>query len=142
MTALRIAGALFLAWLGLVSMYRAVKHVDGGLTMLSAATNDATTSLQRGSLRQGLTVNLLSPAVATFYLAVVPSFLSAGSSRWYFPALAATHILMALACHSAWAIGLHTLRRFFQPPLTRRILGAATGVALVGLAMRVVTRTA
>jgi threonine/homoserine/homoserine lactone efflux protein len=135
LTVLRVAGATFLAWLGLVSVYRAVRHSDGGLTVLDASASDAA-SLQRGSLRQGLTVNLLSPAIATFYLAVVPSFLDAGAPRWYFAALAAAHIVMALACHGAWVIGLHTLRRLFSPPLTRRLLGGATGLALLWLAAR------
>ena len=105
--------------------------------MLAPPSGEAGSSLRRGSLRQGLMVNILNPAIATFYLVVVPSFLAAGAPRWSFAALAATHILMALVCHSAWALGLDTLRRFFQPPLARRLLEAATGVALIGLAIRV-----
>jgi threonine/homoserine/homoserine lactone efflux protein len=136
LVALRIGGALFLGWLGLVSVYRAARHTDGGPTLLNAGPTDAIGWSRRGSLRQGLTVNILSPAVATFYLAVVPSFVREGAPRWYFAALAATHILMALACHSAWVIGLHTLRRLFHPPLTRRLVEGATGMALLWLAVR------
>lgn len=140
LTALRIAGAFYLGWLGMVSLYRAVQQADGGVTMLSPATGGINGPVRRGSLRQGLMVNLLNPAIATFYLVVVPSFLAAGAARWYFAALAALHVVMALIFHSAWAIALDRLRRFFRPPIARRLLGAATGIALVGLAARVLTQ--
>ena len=137
LTALRVAGAFYLGWLGLVSLYRAVQEADGGITMLSPAIGDINGAVHSGGLRQGLMVNLLNPAIATFYLVVVPSFLGAGAPRWYFAALAALHIVMALAFHTAWVIALDRLRQFFRPPLARRLLGAATGIALVGLAVRV-----
>jgi hypothetical protein len=73
---LRFAGAAYLGWLGLVSLYRAARFADGGLPMLTVAPAAATSlAQQRGSFRQGLTVNILNPAIATFYLIVVPSFL-------------------------------------------------------------------
>jgi threonine/homoserine/homoserine lactone efflux protein len=54
--------------------------------------------------------------------------------------LAATHVGMAFACHSAWASALHALRRFFARPGARRTLETLTGVALIWLAARVVGR--
>ena len=137
LTGLRVAGALYLAWLGLVSVSRAIKHADGGLRLLAPPVNGPKTPLQRGSLRQGLMINILNPAIATFYLVVVPSFLVAGAPQWYFAALAATHVLMALACHSAWVVGLDTLRQLFLRPVTRRLLEGATGIAMLWLAVRV-----
>ena len=138
MTGLRLAGAAFLAWLGLSSLYRAVRYADGGLRIVSDGASGSVPEARSGSFRQGLTVNLLNPAIATFYLVVVPAFLPAGASRWYFAALAAIHITMAFVCHGLWAVAFDRLRRLLSPPLARRIVEAATGVALVGLALRIV----
>jgi threonine/homoserine/homoserine lactone efflux protein len=144
MTGLRIAGALFLAWLGAQSLYRAARYEDGGLRVLSATADDEPEGAEARSrsvgFRQGLVVNLLNPAIATFYLVVVPSFLPAGAPRWYFAGLAAIHVTMAFACHSLWAVGLDRLRRLFRPPLARRLLEAATGIALAALALLVAIR--
>ena len=138
---LRFAGAAYLAWLGLVSVYRAARYPDGGLQMVSngpPAIRSA--SEHKGSFRQGFAVNILNPAIATFYLIVVPSFLPAGASRWYFVMLAAIHVALAFACHGFWAVGLDRLRRFFRRPASRRVLEGATGVALIALAARVLLK--
>jgi threonine/homoserine/homoserine lactone efflux protein len=137
MTTLRVGGAIYLAWLGLASVYRTVKHVDGGVQLLADESNIDVSDRGRGSFGQGLTVNVLNPAIATFYLIVVPSFLPGGAPRWYFAALAAIHIVMALVCHGLWAVGLAKLRNMFRPPLARRVLEGATGLALLALAARV-----
>jgi threonine/homoserine/homoserine lactone efflux protein len=139
MVALRVCGGLYLGWLGLRSVYRVIKHPDGGLALHDPPREgDAGDEPDHGgSFRQGLTVNLLNPAIATFYLVIVPSFLPTGASPWYFAGLAAVHIAMALACHALWAIALDRVRRALAHSETRRLLEAATGVALLILALRV-----
>lgn len=139
MTVLSLSGASYLAWLGTRSLYRVIKHPDAGLRMMADDTGPpGSAAWRRGnSFRQGLTVNLLNPAIATFYLVVVPSFLKTGAPRYYFAMLAALHISMALVCHGAWAMALDRLRRWFHPPMARRILEGATGFALIALALRV-----
>ncbi len=137
--ALRIGGAVFLAWLGVSSLLRAWKHADGGIR-LSIDTSSAGQRARAGAyFGDGLAINLLSPVIITFYLSVVPSFVPAGASRFYYTGLAATHVSMALVCHSMWATGLDAMRRRFVAPWTRRTLQAATGVALMGLAAKVLT---
>ncbi len=134
---LRVSGAIYLAWLGLNSIYRVATQADGGLQILASDADRGASSLRGGSFRQGLVVNLLNPAIATFYLIVVPSFLPAGAPQWYFALLAAMHIALALTCHGVWAVALDSLRRLFRPPLARRVLEGATGIALLALAARV-----
>ena len=51
--------------------------------------------------------------------------------------LAATHVSLAIACHAMWATALDLMRRWFVAPWTRRALQAATGIALIALAIRV-----
>ena len=140
LTGLRVAGAVYLAWLGCRSLYRVVRHADGGLTMVNDAHAASDVRAHAGSFRQGLTVNLLNPAIATFYLVVVPSFVPATAPAGYFATLAAVHVLMALLFHGLWAFGLARIRQALQPPMARRLLEGATGVALIALAMRVASR--
>jgi threonine/homoserine/homoserine lactone efflux protein len=141
LTSLTWAGAAYLAWLGARSLQRVWRHPDGGLRLLhNPHESGHPNGGHGGSFRQGLTVNLLNPAIATFYLVVLPSFLREGAPRVYFVLFASVHIIMALVCHGAWALALDHLRRAFHSPFARRTLEAATGLALIALAIRVLTR--
>lgn len=138
LTAIKVGGAMFLAWLGLTSLYRALRLADGGI-QLALDVNDAPTRSHAGAyLGDGLAINLLSPVIISFYLSVVPTFIPASASRFYYSGLAATHVSLALACHSLWATGLDAMRRWFVAPWTRRALQAATGLALLALAVRII----
>lgn len=137
--AIRIGGALFLAWLGAASLWRAWRKPDGGIR-LSIDPGEARERSHFGAyLGDGLAINLLSPIIISFYLSVVPSFIPAGASRLYYSMLAASHVTMAVLCHSMWATALDAMRRRFVAPWTRRTLQAATGLALLGLAVRVLS---
>ncbi len=136
--AIRIGGAVFLAWLGVSSLLRAWRRPDGGIR-LSIDPGDVRARPHHGAyVGDGLAINLLSPIIISFYLSVVPSFIPAGASRAYYSVLAASHVLMAFLCHSMWATALDAMRRWFVAPWTRRALQAATGLALIGLAIRVI----
>jgi threonine/homoserine/homoserine lactone efflux protein len=137
LAALRIGGALYLAWLGALSVIGAVRHADGGMRVLDAEAEPNRLEGRKGSFRQGLMVNLLNPSIATFYLVVVPTFIPAGAPRWYFAALALLHIAMAFVCHAVWATALDKLRQFFRRPLARRTLEGVTGIALIALAIKI-----
>jgi threonine/homoserine/homoserine lactone efflux protein len=138
LTAIRLGGALYLAWLGAMSVYRGITQADGGLRLTHpAGSGGVTRDLHVGSFRQGLFVNLMNPTIVTFYLVVVPTFLPSSASAWYFVGLAAFHVGLALICHSVWALGLDRLRQLFHAPRPRRVLESATGIALLGLAVRV-----
>jgi threonine/homoserine/homoserine lactone efflux protein len=135
--AIRIGGAMFLGWLGAASLYRAAMRPDGGINLSLDATVAAPRARQRAYFGDGLAINLLSPVIISFYLSVVPSFIPAGASRFYYSGLATTHVSLALACHVLWATALDLMRRWFVAPWTRRVLQAATGLALIGLAIKV-----
>lgn len=137
LSTIKIAGALFLAVLGVSSLWRAWHQQDGGIR-LSLDPGAAPSRSHAGAyFGDGLAINLLSPVIISFYLSVVPTFIPAGASRWYFSMLASTHVGLALLCHAAWATGLDAMRRWFTEPWTRRALQTATGLALIGLAVRV-----
>lgn len=137
LSAIKIAGALFLAFLGVSSLWRAWHQHDGGIRMALDPGSAPQRSHAGAYFGDGLAINLLSPVIISFYLSVVPTFIPAGASRLYYPMLASSHVAMALLCHSAWATGLDAMRRWFIAPWTRRLLQTATGFALIGLAARV-----
>ena len=132
------AARLFLAWLGVASLYRAATREDGGIR-LSLDPGAAPARAHAGAyVGDGLGINLLSPVIISFYLSVVPSFIPAGASRLYYPGLAATHVSLAIACHAMWATALDAMRRWFVAPWKRRLLQAGTGLALIALAIKVI----
>lgn len=137
LSAIKIAGALFLAFLGVSSLWRAWHRPDGGIRMSLDPGSAPERSHAGAYFGDGLAINLLSPVIISFYLSVVPTFIPAGASRLYYPLLASSHVGLAFLCHAAWSTGLDAMRRWFVAPWTRRALQTATGIALVGLAIRV-----
>lgn len=134
MHAVRIAGGLFLLWLALSSARRLFTgHALPGASALPASADRAV----HHAWREGLSVNLLNPAIITFYLTVVPSFLPSPAPRGRYVLLSAIHVTMAFAMHAVWVGSLHRLRTFFQQPAARLALEALTTVAMAALAWRV-----
>jgi threonine/homoserine/homoserine lactone efflux protein len=134
---IHVAGAAFLAWLGGTSLYRAIRLADGGIRLTAGQGGADRRSHAASYLGDGLGINLLSPVIISFYLSVVPTFIPAGASRLYYSALAATHVSLALLCHSTWATALDVMRRWFVADWTRRSLQAGSGLALIALAIRI-----
>jgi threonine/homoserine/homoserine lactone efflux protein len=139
--ALRLGGAAYLAWLGLRSLARLWPRPSEARASAAAETPHATSSHQRPGGRpsfvEGLAVNILNPAIVSFYLAVVPTFMPPAPPRHYFAVLAATHVGLAFACHAGWATAFHALRQVFARPPVRVALELATAVAMLWLAARV-----
>jgi threonine/homoserine/homoserine lactone efflux protein len=136
--AIRFGGALFLTGLGASSLMRAWRLPDGGIRLALDPGAHPPRSYAGAYFSDGLAINLLSPVIIGYYLSVVPSFIPAGASRFYYSGLAATHVSLALFCHGAWAIALDAMRRFFVEPWKRRLLQGGTGLALIALAVSVV----
>jgi threonine/homoserine/homoserine lactone efflux protein len=134
--AIRVVGAAYLAWLGVLSLMRAwPRHRPSGRPTSRA---ESAPLEHRSSFVEGLTVNLLNPAIISFYLAVVPTFMPPSPPRGYFALLAGSHVAMALACHTGWAYAFHTLRQVFARPGVRRTLEVVTAAAMLWLSSRVI----
>jgi threonine/homoserine/homoserine lactone efflux protein len=132
----QLAGGLYLAWLGISSLRRLLNHhaLPASDAILNARGGDL-----HHAVREGVMVNLLNPAIALFYLAVVPSFLPHPTPRGYYVQLAAIHIVMAFLCHGVWAFGLDRLRHALTHPAARMALEGVTASALLLLALRVLS---
>ncbi|MFN7978150.1 MAG: LysE family translocator [Vicinamibacterales bacterium] len=129
---IRAIGAAYLAWLGLRSLWLAWQGQAPIVTALAEGHR-----AQHANFREGLAVNLFGPATITFYLTAVPTFIRPGWPSWAYAGLAACHVSMAFGCHATWVVALDRLRALFRRPGPRRLLGVATGLALLALAARI-----
>lgn len=134
-TALKVAGGLYLLWLAVMSARRLLQHNALPSSAAILATGDPHGA--HHAWREGLSVNLLNPAIATFYLAVVPSFVPASAPAGHYAWLAATHVGMAFVVHTLWALALDRLRHVLTRPGARMVLEGVTATALLLLALRV-----
>ena len=132
--ALQVAGGVYLLWLGAVGIRRLLQ---GGAVPASSAILGRADQRPHHAVREGAWVNLLNPPIITFYLTVVPSFLPTPTPPGYYLGLAATHVGMAFAMHSVWALGLGRLRHVLARPAARVVLEGLTAAALWLLAARV-----
>jgi threonine/homoserine/homoserine lactone efflux protein len=130
---IRFGGAAYLAVLGMRALGRAL--LPSHETILARAADEPRGSDLDAAFRDGVVVNLLNPPIATFYIVVVPSFMT-GPSPGRFALLAAIHVVLALLCHAAWAVGFDSLRTVWARPATRRGVDMAIGIALLALAVR------
>ena len=148
---LRIGGAAYLAWLGLKSLARVWPGANRPGAPFSRESADAdrrapdapvpsSADGQASGFVEGLTVNLLNPAIISFYIAVVPTFIPPDPPRFYFALLAATHVVLGFACHAGWATAFHALRRVFARPGVRLTFELGTAVAMLWLSARVLGR--
>jgi threonine/homoserine/homoserine lactone efflux protein len=124
-TAVKLAGALYLLWLGL----QAIRH---------AGAHEASGRARSGSpFRQGLLCNLLNPKAGIFFTALLPQFVSPDD-----PALLVSLLMTAIAAAAslAWlslyATVVPRAGDVLRRPPVRRALDRATGVVLIGLGVR------
>jgi threonine/homoserine/homoserine lactone efflux protein len=121
--AVRIAGAAYLAWLGLQALVAAVRgrrHEDR----------------PRGSaagFRQGLLSNLANPKMAVFFTSLLPQF---GTGFGELFALGLLFAAMTLAWLSGAALAVGRTRSLLVRGRVRRALDAVTGIALVAFGAR------
>ena len=124
-TAVKLAGALYLFWLGL----QAIRH---------AGAHDAAGRARGGSpFRQGLLCNLLNPKAGIFFTALLPQFVSPDD-----PALLVSLLMTAIAAAaslawlSVYATVVPQAGDVLRRTPVRRALDRATGVVLIGLGVR------
>jgi threonine/homoserine/homoserine lactone efflux protein len=124
-TAVKLAGAVYLLWLGL----QAIRH---------AGAHEAAGGARGGSpFRQGLLCNLLNPKAGIFFTALLPQFVSPQD-----PALLVSLLMTAIAAGaslawlSVYATVVPRAGDVLRRPRVRRALDRATGAVLIGLGVR------
>jgi threonine/homoserine/homoserine lactone efflux protein len=132
--ALRVAGTVYLASLGLRSLIRAWTYRQAQATATAIV---APPPIAR-SVVEGFMTNALNPSIATFYLLVLPQFIPRGAPfATSALVLTAIHVGLAVTWHLAWAVAGGTLAETLGRTGPRRVLEALTGVALVALAAKI-----
>ena len=119
-TAVKLAGAVYLVWLGL----KVVRH---------AGAHEASGRTRHGSpFRQGLLCNLLNPKAGIFFTALLPQFVSPDD-----PALLVSLLMTAIAATTSLAwLSLYATVVPRAGDVLRRAIDRATGVVLIGLGVR------
>jgi threonine/homoserine/homoserine lactone efflux protein len=150
-TVLKIAGAVYLTYLGIQSLRSALARRRAGEQdkeepeEIEPDVEQAPASryLLLRAYRQGLLSNITNPKVLAFYFSLLPQFLN--TTRPALPQvllLAGTHAVMALIWLVVVVFTLLKLRRVFQKSKVRRWLEGCVGVALVGFAAKLALSSA
>jgi threonine/homoserine/homoserine lactone efflux protein len=139
---LRLAGACYLLWLGVSSLWPS-RGTHGGPA--AGATVPAGPAPAQAGWRRvylnGLLSNLLNPKIGVFFVALLPGFIPAGAPAPLFPLVLGLWFIAetgAWLATLAWmaARGAGWLRR----STVQRWLERVTGVALIGFGLRLATQ--
>ena len=128
-----IAGALYVAWLGLKALRGAFRT--------AADPEDTTVRPGRSALVDGFMVQIANPKAVLFFTAVLPPFLDV--NRPAAPQLAlfaVATIGMDVLSMSAYGLGGAALARRMSEPRFRRGFGVMTGILLLAASVLILTR--
>lgn len=122
-----IAGAAYLAWLG-IQAFR-----EGGLVTLDGARQPVSAAK---ACRDAILTNVLNPKVIILFLALLPNFVVIG--RGDVPAqlvtLSATLIVINVAWQAPMAWAANGIRRWLLRPRMQKAVSRVTGVTLLTFA--------
>lgn len=127
-TVIKIAGATYLAFLGIQAIRHRHTHAD------SAETTAPTSAVRL--LRQGLLVGATNPKTIVFFVAVLPQFVDyhRGGAPVQMMSLGLIFTVIAFACDSIWALTAGTARTWFaRSPGRTSKMNAVGGGMMIGL---------
>lgn len=129
-TVLKLAGAVYLVWLGLHALRDAWRG--------AAHESPASRPRRRGSpFRQGLLSNLFNPKIALVYTTLIPQFVDRGGSEIAQTfLLAGVFIAMGLVWLTGYALLVAQAGELLRRPPVRRVVNAVSGAVLTALGVR------
>jgi threonine/homoserine/homoserine lactone efflux protein len=129
--AVRLAGACYLLWLGVSSLWPARRPHAGPDRPAPGASG------WRRVYLNGLLSNLLNPKIGVFFIAFLPGFIPAGAPAPLFPLALG---LWFIAETGAWLVTLAWMAArgagWLRRSTVQRWLERVTGVALIGFGLR------
>ena len=136
-TGLKVAGALYLIWMGVESLLSA--RQPGGLLAASGAEGPVLTAPR--AFARGYLTNILNPKPAIFYVAAFPQFLSMHGPGFLLndALLGLTHAAIALLFYGTVVLLMHRLTRVLLRPIVSQAIKSVSGTALVLLGGRLLT---
>ena len=142
--AIRVAGAIYLACLGVTMILRtrrvsgtarddAARHGGAGCPAVPPRpTEDAFRCWLRGT-----TTNLLNPKIGVFYVAILPQFIPTHAPHLLMGlALAGVHDAEGIIWFTTLISAVHLGRRFLDSNAARKIMDRVTGLVLVGFGVK------
>lgn len=131
--AVKIAGALYLLWLGITMLRGAFRPAPETVETVAPKS----TRLGGSPFAQGFFSTVLNPKVAIFFLAALPQFVGTGPNapRHGMMLIAIVYVLGFFWCTALAAMATHAGRRMGRSSAMRWFEGAM-GAAFVGLAGR------
>jgi threonine/homoserine/homoserine lactone efflux protein len=127
LTIVKIAGALYLVWLGV----QAIRHRHA-----AASVGDVAPGSTWRLLGQGFLVGLTNPKTIAFFVAVLPQFVATDAGPVWLQLLVLGMVFEALALlsDSVWALAVGTARAWFaRSPRRVSALSATGGAMMIGL---------
>ncbi len=131
-SALKLAGAAYLTWLGVNTLYRALQRRQA-----SAGIHPASSCGElrvRRSLTEGFLSNVLNPKTVVFYMALLPQFIdpqqAAAPQMLY---LAAIHFVIAMVWQCLLAVMISRSARWFDNRKAQLSLDTLTASVLIAL---------
>ncbi|GAA4602010.1 LysE family translocator [Actinoallomurus liliacearum] len=133
---MRVAGAVFLIWMGARALWRA-RRVGAP----AGEENVPVAAVSRGRLfRLGVLTNAANPKAGVFAVSFLPQFVPHGVAV---PPMLALLVVVWALVDVAWYLGVIWLAgragRLLRGPRVRRRMEQVSGVVLVGLGVRLVT---
>jgi threonine/homoserine/homoserine lactone efflux protein len=134
-TLLRVAGAIYLVYLGVTTLWnvwRSRRHAEPSETADAAPTGGLVRAWARGT-----TTNLLNPKVGVFYAAMIPQFIPDGVPHLPMGLLLAlVHNVGGMVWFSLIIYGTHLARTWLSRPSVKHAVQTLTGTALLGLGLK------
>ena len=132
---LRIAGAVYLFYLGLQAIWRS-RH-RGERRDPAEPLREQVLRSGRVDFRQGVVSNLLNPKIAIFYTSLIPQFVAPGQSVFARSLLlGGLFELMAIVWLCSYAYLVAKMGAVLRRPRVRRWLDRLTGTVLVAFGLR------
>jgi threonine/homoserine/homoserine lactone efflux protein len=125
--AIRIAGALYLVWLGLGALRAGVRRHDPAEVRIGNFG---------GGYRQGLLSNLGNPKVAIFFTSLLPQF---GTSFAGHLGLGFLFVSIGFVWLTSYAFAVARAQRWLLRTRVRRVMDVVTGSVLVAFGARLAT---
>ncbi|MGB0682451.1 MAG: LysE family translocator [Magnetovibrionaceae bacterium] len=133
---LKLLGAAYLAWIGLSSLWQALKD-DGKPGLAVKARRKRTIWM---ALSEGFLTNALNPKVALFYLAAFPQFIPAGEGGFVGAVLLVSiHAVIAGLWFAGIILFLDRLSASSRSGTVRRLIKGVTGAVFIGFAVKLAT---
>ena len=131
--ALKIAGAIYLATLGVLAIWGALRSSGPR----GARHIERRTIAPRVALRQGALTNLGNPKIAVFFTSFLPQFTPSHEAGFVsLVVLGLLFCLVGLTWLTVYVLAIARIGDFLRRPRPRRIIDLVTGTVLVGFGIR------